>query len=98
MSEVTLEIQEQVVVEQSTAQYRQDMAVIDTFEYLADNPMLAVDLAVGVIGIESSVVGVAATVGAITVPVAGQVAIGVVGIACGIWGVGRTLSVTWDGS
>ena len=77
-------------------QYQQDMAIIDMWEYFSDNPLIAVDTATAVIGLGSTTVGIAATAGIVSIPIAGQVTIGVVGAACSIWGVGRLFVTVWE--
>lgn len=54
-----------------------------------DNPLIAADATIGVVGLGSTGVGIAATAGIVSIPVAGQVVIGVIGAASSIWGLGR---------
>ena len=70
-------------------QHNQALAIVGIIEDIAADPKGAVDWVTGVGGVGLGVLGTSATLGIISIPVAGQVVIGVAGIACSVWGVGR---------
>ena len=78
------------------AQHEHDMMVIQTVEFLYDNPLIAIDAATTVVGTGLTYVGVAATVAGISIPIAGQIAMGIVGLSCGVWATCRIWEQIYD--
>lgn len=77
-------------------QYQRDIVIIDMWEYFSSNPLIAVDVVTGTVGLGTTLVGIAATAGIASIPIAGQVPMGVVSAVCTVWGICRVIVTVFE--
>ena len=84
------------VENRNKAQYEQDKITHKAVIALTEDPAMAFNLAVNVVGVGVSVVGLCGALGVISISQTANIVLSGVGLGCSLWGGGTAFAEFWD--